>query len=101
MNLLTDDELDDIFCSNHDSYGNQTTRGFEYERAIEQAIFAKLKEQGYVVVPPDAYRWLMGLGDDFEPDRKGKYWWRSKFREMIEAGEVSLTSNTEWNEEQK
>ena len=56
---------------------------------------AMLKEQLAAGVPPDcvvvpkaAMDWLMGLGDDFDPDRPGKYWWRSKFRELIAAVEV-------------
>lgn len=50
---------------------------------------------GCVVVPKSALAWLFGEEGEFEcpPDKyfRGKapaYWWRSKFRELIAAGEV-------------
>jgi hypothetical protein len=40
-----------------------------------------------VMVPVEAWDWLFGLGDSFDPpaptDRQAKYWWRSEFRRRI------------------
>lgn len=57
------------------------------EGTLRPLYAAPVVPDGYVMVPQSAFDWLMGLGDDFEPDRKGVYWWRSKFREMIDAAE--------------
>lgn len=44
-----------------------------------------------LVVPLEAYLWLMGLGkDDFAQDRRGAGWWRGAFNERagLDAADI-------------
>ncbi len=45
--------------------------------------------EGYTLVPDRALAWLFGEEGSFEKpaDARGNYWWRSRFRKMIEKGE--------------
>jgi hypothetical protein len=59
------------------------------EMSGEADYYARASE--YVLLPREAWDWLMGLGDAFEPGPdalkiRGKvaaYWWRSELRKRI------------------
>jgi hypothetical protein len=48
---------------------------------MQPGYYARASE--YVLLPKEAWQWLMGMGLSFEPTSKAPYWWRSALREMI------------------
>lgn len=66
-------------------------RTLTLEMSGEADYYAKASE--YVLVPKEAWQWLIGLGESFEPPPDalkvgGKvpaYWWRTELRKRIAA----------------
>lgn len=84
----------------------------EFRMVIDALRLSAQAEPGYVVVPKDALDWLFGEGPgpdgkwfgdtigEHVPKLAGKYqrtyWWRSKFRTMIEAALPAPTTVAHW-----
>lgn len=57
-------------------------RTLKLEMSGDADYYAKASE--YVLLPKDAWQWLMGLGESFEkPASGGQFWWRSELRKRI------------------
>lgn len=65
----------------------QISKGFEGCLGTFPLFRSPTIPEGMALVPKSALEWLFGEEGEFEQDRPGKYWWRSKFRGLIAAAQ--------------